>query len=179
MDLHSSSRVAIATEFNDAPMRFSCLWINTSPPNAAYMRQWIESALVQIMACRLFGTKPLSKSIGPSGTNLSEFVLLKYKNFHIRKCISTYRLRTGCHFVQGGEELMQRGCSTLAVAKQLRLFWRKPSICFYHLCYLKFYWTIYYTMWFRYITVNMLLITSNDQPIAFTHDSEVRDIFCD
>ena len=26
-----------------------------------YMRQWIGSALVQIMACGLFGTKPLSK----------------------------------------------------------------------------------------------------------------------
>ena len=32
-----------------------------SPPSAAYMRQWIGSALVQMMACRLFGTKPLSK----------------------------------------------------------------------------------------------------------------------
>ena len=31
------------------------------PPSAVYMRQWIGSALVQIMACRLFGTKPLSK----------------------------------------------------------------------------------------------------------------------
>ena len=39
-----------------------CLFcINSSPPSAAYMRQWIGSALVQIMACRLFGTKPLSK----------------------------------------------------------------------------------------------------------------------
>ena len=28
---------------------------------AAYMRQWMSSILVQIMACRLFGTKPLSK----------------------------------------------------------------------------------------------------------------------
>ena len=35
--------------------------INWSPPSAAYMRQWIGSALVQIMACPLFGTKPLSK----------------------------------------------------------------------------------------------------------------------
>ena len=35
--------------------------VNSSPPSAAYMRQWICSALVQIMACRLFGTKPLSK----------------------------------------------------------------------------------------------------------------------
>ena len=29
--------------------------------SAAYMRQWIGSALVQMMACRRFGTKPLSK----------------------------------------------------------------------------------------------------------------------
>ena len=33
--------------------------VNSSPPSAAYMRQWIGSALVQIMACRLFGAKPL------------------------------------------------------------------------------------------------------------------------
>ena len=26
--------------------------------SAAYMRQWIRSALIQIMACRLFGVKP-------------------------------------------------------------------------------------------------------------------------
>ena len=32
---------------------------NSSPPSAAYMGQWIGSALVQIMVCRLFGTKPL------------------------------------------------------------------------------------------------------------------------
>ena len=35
--------------------------VNSLPPSAAYMRQWIGSALVQIMTCRLFGTKPLSK----------------------------------------------------------------------------------------------------------------------
>ena len=35
--------------------------INSSLPSAAYMRQWIESILVQIMACRLFGAKPLFK----------------------------------------------------------------------------------------------------------------------
>ena len=34
---------------------------NSSPPSAAYMCQWIGSTLVQIMACRLFGAKPLSK----------------------------------------------------------------------------------------------------------------------
>ena len=42
------------------------IWINafnSSPPSAAYMRHWTGSALVQIMACRLFDTKPLSKPI--------------------------------------------------------------------------------------------------------------------
>ena len=36
-------------------------FINTSPPSAAYMRQWIGWALVQIMYCRLFSAKPLPK----------------------------------------------------------------------------------------------------------------------
>ena len=35
--------------------------INSSPPSATYMCQWIQSALVKIMACRVLGTKPLSK----------------------------------------------------------------------------------------------------------------------
>ena len=36
-------------------------WSNfdSSPPSAAYMRQWAYSALVQVMACRLFGAKLL------------------------------------------------------------------------------------------------------------------------
>ena len=28
--------------------------VSSSPPSAAYMRQWTELALVQVMACRLF-----------------------------------------------------------------------------------------------------------------------------
>ena len=35
--------------------------INPSPPCAAHTRQWIGSALIQIMACRLFCAKPLSE----------------------------------------------------------------------------------------------------------------------
>ena len=34
---------------------------NSSPPSAAIMHQWTESALVQIMACRLDDAKPLSE----------------------------------------------------------------------------------------------------------------------
>ena len=33
------------------------------PPSVAYMRQWIRLALVQIMACRLFGAKPSSEPL--------------------------------------------------------------------------------------------------------------------
>ena len=35
----------------------------THLPSAAYMHQWIRWAWVKIIACRLFGTKPLSKPI--------------------------------------------------------------------------------------------------------------------
>ena len=35
--------------------------MNSSPPSAAYMSQWIRSALVQIMAWHLFSAKPLSE----------------------------------------------------------------------------------------------------------------------
>ena len=65
---------------------------NSSPHSAAYMRRWIGSALLQIMVCRLFGTKPSSEqtfrysqelSPGPLvyiWTNFSE-ILIKIENF--------------------------------------------------------------------------------------------------
>ena len=49
---------------------------NSTVLSAAYMRKWIESAFVEIMACHLFGAKPLSKVIlamaitgGPHGVD--------------------------------------------------------------------------------------------------------------
>ena len=41
--------------------RAHMIYLTHLPPSAAYMHQWFGSALVQIMACRLFGAKPLSK----------------------------------------------------------------------------------------------------------------------
>ena len=38
---------------------FSLYQVNPSPSNAAYMRHWTGSSLVQVMACLLFGAKPL------------------------------------------------------------------------------------------------------------------------
>ena len=64
-------------------------WVNSSPPSDPYMRQWIGSALVQIMACRLISAKPLSEP-------MLEYCYLeqtsvkfesKYKTFHSWKCI--------------------------------------------------------------------------------------------
>ena len=52
---------------------------NSSPPTAACLRQWTGSGLVQVMACRRTGDKPLPEpnagllSIGLLRTNLSEF----------------------------------------------------------------------------------------------------------
>ena len=33
--------------------------INSSPPSAAYMRQWTGSAFIHVMAWHMFGAKPL------------------------------------------------------------------------------------------------------------------------
>ena len=55
------------------------------------------------MACRLFGAKPLTSgwllSMGPLGTNFRAILIKK------QKCIRKYRLRSGGHFVEGGDEL--------------------------------------------------------------------------
>ena len=86
--------------------RSMCVRFNSSPPSVAYIRQWIGWALVQIMACRLFGAKPLSKpmlcqcQLDPKEQTSVKFQS-KYKTFHSRKCIWKYRLRIGGHFVQG------------------------------------------------------------------------------
>ena len=69
--------------------------INSSAPSAAYMRQWIGSALVHIMACRLFGAKPLSKPM-PFFVNWTFRIKPQWnfnkKVFHSRKCVLKCRL---------------------------------------------------------------------------------------
>ena len=63
--------------------------------SAAYMRQWIESALVQIMACRLFGAKPLPEpmlaycQLDPWEQNFS------FMKIHLR--ISSVKFQPFCH----------------------------------------------------------------------------------
>ena len=64
------------------------------PPSAAHMSQWIGSALVQIMACRLFGVKPLSKPMlgycqldcqEQTSVKLNlEFLWFSFKKIHLK-----------------------------------------------------------------------------------------------
>ena len=79
---------------------------------------WLISrpALVQIMACRLFVAKPLSKPMllfvnWTLRNNLSE-ILIKILSFHSGKCISKYRLRNGGPFFFEGDGLNTRGYFT-------------------------------------------------------------------
>ena len=53
--------------------------VNSSPHSAAYVRRWIGPALLQIMVCRLFGTKPLSEQTFRYSQELSPASLV-YRN---------------------------------------------------------------------------------------------------
>ena len=86
-------------------------FVNASPPSAAYMRQWTGLALVQIMARRLFGTKPLSKPmLGYCQLDPYEYISVKfesrYKIIHSRKCIWKYHLPEWWPSCPAGDELM-------------------------------------------------------------------------
>ena len=93
------------TVFQNIFFQINCM-VTSSCPSDAYMCQWIGSVLVQIMACQLFGAKPLSKpmlsycQLDPKEQTSVKFQS-KYKNFHSWKCIWKYRIWNGGHLVQG------------------------------------------------------------------------------
>ena len=85
-------------------------FVNSSPSTAAYMHQGTGSALVQIMACRLDGARPLSKPMPTYGQldtkeHISIKFYLKFIYFHSRKCIWTCCLPKWQPFCPGGSEL--------------------------------------------------------------------------
>ena len=53
------SSSVLAMEFTEVLLLALNWHVSSSPPSAENMHQWIGSALVQIMACRLFAPKPL------------------------------------------------------------------------------------------------------------------------
>ena len=97
--------------FDDVIMCLFC-YFNTSPPSAAYMRQWTgpAPALVQVMACRLFGAKPLPEPMLAfcqldSWEQISVKFESEFYNFDSRKCIWKCRLPEWLPFCPGGDEL--------------------------------------------------------------------------
>ena len=86
--------------------------INSSPPRAAYKCQWTVSALVQIMACRLYGTKPLSEpmldhyQLDPWEQSSVKFFLIKIQNFSFMKMHVKISSVEWGPFCPEGDELM-------------------------------------------------------------------------
>ena len=83
--------------------------LNSFPPSATYMRQWMGSALLQIMARRLFGAKPLSEPMLSycqldSWEHISVKFELEFDHFHARKCIWTCHLPIWRPFCPGADE---------------------------------------------------------------------------
>ena len=83
--------------------------VNSSPLSTAYMRQWTGSTLLQVMACRLFGSQPLPEpmmtvcQLDPQ-EQTSVKLESKYKTLHSWKCSWKCHLRNGGHFCRGGDE---------------------------------------------------------------------------
>ena len=94
-------------------------------PCAAYMRQRTGSALVRIMACRLFGAKPLPEpmllfhQLDPKEKTSVKFET-KYGTFHARKCVWNYRLRNGGHVCLGLNVLSSKHINKRAVKELLK-----------------------------------------------------------
>ena len=85
--------------------------LNSSPQSVVYMRHRIGSAIVRVMACRLFGTKPLPEpmlnycQLDPYQQTLVKIEWIKIQNFNSQKCIWKCRLPNGDNFLHGGDEL--------------------------------------------------------------------------
>ena len=77
---------------------FNSLW-----PGDTYTRHLTGSSLVQVMACRLFGAKPLPDPMSDyyqlELRDKPQWNFNQFKNFHWRKCIWKCRLRNGAYFV--------------------------------------------------------------------------------
>ena len=76
--------------------------VNSSPLSAAYMRQGTGSALVPIMACRLFGAKPLFRP-------MLGYCQLDHWEHTLVQILSKYK-----PFCPGWDELNHRGLNETA-----------------------------------------------------------------
>ena len=95
--------------------------VNSSPLSAAYMRQWTRSSLVQVMACCLFGTKPLPETMLTycqldSWEHISVKFESEFYHFHSRKCSWKCRLPKWRPFCPGGRWVNSLYCELISDA---------------------------------------------------------------
>ena len=98
-------------------------FVSSFPPSTAYMCQWSRSALVQVMACCPFGTKPLPEPMLAycqldsweqiSGRFEPELYHFLWKR--LKECIWNCRLPKWQTFFTGGDELKPYLFPTLAL----------------------------------------------------------------
>ena len=109
------------------------IYVNSSAPSATYMRQWIRSTFVQIMACRLFDAKSLCEPmlifchLDPyKQTSLMFYCTIQNLSFmkmHV-KILSA----KGQPFCPGGRWVHLYGLMTPSLLKNLA--WRRSSWTF-------------------------------------------------
>ena len=77
------------------------------------MRRWTGPSLIQVMACRLFGAKPLSEPmLANCQLDSCEQISVKFKSkfyhFHSKNVFENVFCKIDGHSVQGGDELIYR-----------------------------------------------------------------------
>ena len=128
--------------------------VNSSPHSAAYVRRWIGSALLQIMVCRLIGTKPLSGQTFRYSQELSPGHLV-YRNklqwnFNQNRKLFIYRLWNDSHYFVKGGGLTERELSMLSDQRNAL------SILMFGLIFTSFIGTFYGRSqwhWIKYINI--------------------------
>ena len=105
-----NSLFSTTTTYNVLTMVLKAYHLLTSPPSAAYMRQWTGSALFRKMASHLFGIKPLAEPIlAYCQLDYWEHISVKreseFYHFHSTKIHVKSRLPDWGPFCPGGDEL--------------------------------------------------------------------------
>ena len=85
-------------------------WVNSSPPSTTYMHEWAGSALVQVMACHLFGAKLSPEPVlDYCQLDFWDQISVKFESefyyFQSRKCIWNCHLPKWRPFCPGGDDL--------------------------------------------------------------------------